>query len=146
MDGRQRGNLASNRQDRPELQGSGANLYWWDATTLHEVVKWPSTTGLTSRAVTPLGGRIIDAANIPGGIVALVARRNLPPQVIVSRQTTTTTTLPMAGGSENVTRKLSVAWPTVTVTALDLNDPEPGEDPTVSWRSSNGGASWAIRR
>ena len=45
-----------------------------------------------------------------------------------------------------MTRKLSVAWPNVTVTALDLNDPEPGQDPTVSWRSSNGGASWAIRR
>ena len=79
--------------------------------------------------VTPINGRIIDAANIPGGIVALVARRSLPPQLIVSRTTTTTTVSAAAPGAETVTRALSVAWPNVTVTALDLNNPKAGKDP-----------------
>jgi hypothetical protein len=128
------------------FEGSGRNLYWWSDTALFRVQNWPPVGAIRSTRVASTSGTVIDAANIPGGVAALVDRHASAPQVILAATAgTTTVTLPAAGG--NVTpRSITASGSRLVVKATDTTNPTTSPNPTVKWTSTDGGKTWAITR
>jgi PQQ-like domain len=129
----------------PGFDGSGGNLYWWDAAGLYQLDRWPPRTTISSsRLAVPGGGIVDDALLSGGGIAVLVDRRLAAPQVIITRAgRTRTVTLPAAGGAATV-RAITAVGPTLTVTGHSYESPTSGPDPTVTWRSTDGGTTWQL--
>ncbi len=128
-----------------DFQGRGSRLYWWTAAALYELA-WPPKPHPASRRIATTDGQIVSAVDVPGGIAALVDRREQPPQVIVSRGgAASTVTLPDAGDTV-VPRTLTAAWPDLTVTGTDYTHPSAAPDPTVTWQSRDGGVTWTVGR
>jgi PQQ-like domain len=130
----------------PNFDGSGSNFYWWGNGTLNQVAEWPPRAGIRSRTIASTTGAIVDDALLPDGLVALVDRRSAPPQVIITRSGKThTVTLPSAGTATTV-RTIAAAWPVLTVAGRSYASPAAGPDPVVTWRSTDGGATWTSSR
>jgi photosystem II stability/assembly factor-like uncharacterized protein len=128
----------------PAFDGSGGNFYWWQGGTLHQVDNWPPKQQINSHQLASSTGTIVDDAVLPGGIAALVDRRAAAPQVILTRAgKTRTVTLPPAGAATTV-RTITAAWPSLTVTGRSYASPGSGPDPTVTWHTADGGATWRV--
>ena len=116
-------------------------------------VAWPpGRGGLHGRHVAHLPGAIVDADPVPGGAVALVSRRvggvgldNSPRLLLVQGRRVRVLRLPHAGG-EVLARSVDAAWPTLTVHGFDVTAFTRDEEGTITWRSLDGGRTWAVER
>ena len=130
-----------------DFEGRGASFYWWRDGSLLRVTPWPPSLRqrLASRQVASVpGGTIIDVANVPGGVAALVDRGAKPPQVILAQGSEqTVVTLPDAGDGA-IPRSISVEGSTLVVAGKDLSSPAAAPDPEIEWRSRDGGRTWAV--
>ena len=107
-----------------QFQGRGPYLYWWAGGTLYRVTPWPGRAGvpLRSRRVARFaGGTIVAAANIPGGVAALVSNRvggsgwdNAPRVAVVRNGRVRTIRLPSLPGTP-LAQAISASWPRITV-------------------------------
>jgi hypothetical protein len=130
-----------------DFTGSGTNVYWWDGGTLHALTNFPGKATKTHVALNLGNGTIVDAATVPGGVVALVSNRvdglgwDTNPRVAVIRSgKTQLVTLPAQTG-DILTQRLLVRWPRLIVTGTDF-DSAPLK--SVGWVSTNGGATWSV--
>ena len=129
-----------------QFQGRGPYLYWWAGGTLDRVTPWPGRAGvpLRSRRVTRFaGGTIVAAANVPGGVAALVSNRvggsgwdNSPRVAVVRNARVRTIRLPSLPGTP-LAQSISASWPRITVTGASYP-----AGSAVTWRSVDGGARW----
>jgi outer membrane protein assembly factor BamB len=121
------------------FEGRGSQLYWWEGGSLFLYAK------PRSARISAADGTIADAANLGNGLAALVDRRGKAPQVIVaSGPNAQVETLP-AGPAGAVVRSIAAAGRTIVVTGRDDSAPGAGRDPTVTWRSTDGGGTWTVR-
>lgn len=131
----------------PSFEGRGSSLYWWQAAALYRVTTWPPRAGtLRSRRIETANGTIVDAANVPAGIAALVDRRRKPPQVILAAGLAATTVTLPDGGDDVIPSTIAAAWPALVVRGTDYSHPTAAPDPSVTWRSSDGGKTWTLNR
>jgi PQQ-like domain len=123
-----------------DFEGSGQALYWWAGGSLY--LAGPSFQ--TSKRLATADGQIVDAAGVPGGVVALVDRRSKAPQVLVAEGSDThVVTLPSPPGAE-VVRSIAAAGQAVVVTGRDESSPGTDSDPALTWRSHDGGQTWTL--
>jgi PQQ-like domain len=122
------------------FQGRGPLLYWWKGGSLF-LLRGKATT---SQRVASADGTIVSAANTAGGVAALVDRPGRPPQVIVAAGAQARVVTLPAGSPADVVRSISTTGSTVVVRGDDDSSPGAGPDPTVEWRSRDGGATWTI--
>ena len=128
-------------------------LWWWRGGRLYRAVAWPpGRVGLHGRHVAHLPGAIVDADPVPGGAVALVSRRvggvgldNSPRLLLVQGRRVRVLRLPHAGG-DVLARSVDAAWPTLTVHGFDVTAFTRDEEGTITWRSLDGGRTWAVER
>ena len=127
----------------PSFDGRGSRLYWWQSGSLYAVDDWPPEGSFSSHKIASAAGTIVDAAVLPDGLAALVDRRTLAPQVVITRSgTTQTVTLPAVAAA--TVRSISAQWPALTVTGHSYASPQAGPDPTVTWHTRDGGATWTV--
>ena len=123
-----------------DFEGSGTALYWWAGGSLY--LAGPSFQ--RSKRLATADGQIVYAAGVPGGVVALVDRRSKAPQVIVAQGADThLVTLP-SGPNADAVRSIAAAGQTVLVTGRDFSSPGTDADPTLTWRSHDGGQTWTL--
>ncbi|MEK6275734.1 MAG: PQQ-binding-like beta-propeller repeat protein [Actinomycetota bacterium] len=131
--------------------GAAGNLWWWRGGRLHQAVAWPpGPKGLRRRHVASVQGVIIDAKPVPGGIAALVTNRaggvgfdNSPRLLVVKGATSLVQSLPSVAG-ELLVRSIDAAGLLLTVHASDVTAFTRGEKGSVTWTSTDGGATWAV--
>jgi outer membrane protein assembly factor BamB len=120
------------------FQGRGPRLYWWEEGSLFVYAR------AGSQRIAVADGTIVAAANLGNGVAALVDRRGKAPQVVVaSGSDAQVETLP-AGPAGAVPRAIAAAGATIVVTGRDDASPGQARDPTVTWRSANGGDTWTV--
>ena len=131
--------------------GSGGSVYFWQNGTLRLLAPLPaaaSTARLAARVVaTAANGTIVAAAPVAGGVVALVSNRvggqgwdNAPRVIVAHGSTARVVTLPRQAGNPLVT-SITASGATVVVRATDFTG-QPTT--TLTWRSNDGGATWAV--
>jgi hypothetical protein len=133
--------------------GGGGTLWWWRGGSLYRAAVWPpAKQGLRRQRVARIKGAIIDAKPAPEGVAALVSARvagirfdNTPRILLVRGPLVTVLTLPLAEG-QVLARSLDVAWPQITVGAVDVSALARGVPSGVLWSSSDGGLSWRLER
>jgi hypothetical protein len=126
-----------------QFQGRGTLLYWWQGSQLYRA-PWPPVGGSpgASKRIASVDGTIAAAANVPGGLVALVDRGAKTPEVVVARGDEADT-VPLADPDDGVVvRSVSANGRNVVVRGRDFSLPSTDPDPTVEWRSSDGGRTW----
>jgi hypothetical protein len=142
----------------PEAAGggfaaSGGMLWWWRNGLLYRAVAWPPRAGgLQGILVASTSGAIVDADAVPGGVLALATNRvagvgldNSPRLILAQGATVAVLHLPRVVGDVLV-RSLETAWPVVTLRAFDVTAFTRGEEGDVTWRTIDGGRSWAVER
>lgn len=118
------------------FQGRGDLLYWWQGGALFRYAAGGS------RRIASADGTIVAAANVGGGIDALVDRGSKAPQVLLARgDGATAVTLPDPGDGV-VVRSIAADGQSVVVRGRDVSAPAAGPDPAVEWRSADGGQTW----
>jgi hypothetical protein len=138
-----------------DFTGSGNTIYWWNGGTLHAIVDFPppfdSATPLRDRSHVTISlddGTIVDTAQIPGGIAALVSSRvdgegwDTDPRVLlVQGDSAQTVTLPTEDG-QILVEQITASGTDLTVTGEDY-----GSAPvtTVTWTSNDGGDTWTAQ-
>jgi PQQ-like domain len=132
--------------------GGGPRLFWLDALgkRLSQVRQWPPLRGpIRSRvAAVATAGRIVDLAQVPSGVPALVTARvdghgwDDAPRVLLDRRgRSTMLRLPRVQGSVLV-RSIAASWPTITVRGSNFD--AAGAIVPLVWRSVNGGRTWSV--
>ncbi len=134
---------------RGPFEGRGNVLYWRDGGRLFVTRIVERGRRLRSRSVARIrDGVIVDLANVPSGVAALVSSRmhgrgwDQQPRLLVASggERVKLARLPPLDGAI-VVRSLAAAWPNVVVRGRDL-----GRSVDVTWTSADGGASWQISR
>jgi hypothetical protein len=124
-----------------DFEGLGSTLYWWAGGSLY--LAGPNFQS-SQRLTTVADAQIVDAAATPGGVVALVDRRSKAPQVIVAQgDETHIVTLP-SWPAAGLVRSIAAGGATVVVAGRDQSSPGADPDPTLTWRSRDGGQTWKL--
>ncbi|HEX6761447.1 MAG TPA: PQQ-binding-like beta-propeller repeat protein [Gaiellaceae bacterium] len=127
----------------------GGRIYFWQKGTLRLLAPLPargSGTRLGAQTVASVAsGTIVGAAPVAGGVVALVSNRvggqgwdNAPRVLVASGSTAGVVALPGRPGNPLV-QTITAAGKRLTVTAVDFTE-QPAR--TLTWTSTNGGATW----
>jgi len=130
------------------FEGRGTALYWRDRDRLYVTRLAGRGRRLRRSGVARVrNAAIIDLANAPGGIVALVSNRlrgrgwdQEPRLLLATGGRVKVVRLPLLPGAI-VVRSLEAAWPAVIVHGVDL-----ASSRGVRWTSADGGASWSVTR
>jgi hypothetical protein len=104
----------------------------------------PVDAGMRSSAVVRLEeGKLAGLSNIPGGVIATVTASPVPRVLIYRLGRPRVVDLPAAGALQpcvGFNSEPIVSWPRITVLACG----GAAGDPSGTWVSSNGGASWRV--
>ena len=133
--------------------GAAGTLWWWRGGVLYRAAAWPpAPSGLRGMKAASVKGAIVDVQSIPGGVAVLMTRRvaglgvdRIPILLLGSASALRQKTLPGVGGDVLV-RSMQVIWPEITVRGTDVTAFTRNEQGSVTWRSGDGGSSWAVTR
>ncbi len=119
--------------------GRGSSIYWWTDTSLF--LTGPGFRG--SARVATTDGTIVSAQVVPGGVAALVDRRDKAPQVILAQGATARVVTLPPGPATTVVRSITSDGSALVIRASYASMEAPGQLP-IDWRSQDEGQTWTL--
>jgi hypothetical protein len=134
-----------------DFTGSGGRVYFWEAGTLRLLAPLPAHASgprLGARTIASVAnGTIVAAVPFGGAVAALVSNRvdghgwdNAPRVLLVHAARAHLVKLPSRDGNP-LAQSIKASGRRLTVSAVDYTD-QPAR--TITWTSTNAGASWSV--